>query len=373
MAKIVSCEEVGEFDTYDLEVDHPDHQYYLSNGILTSNSHAISYSIISVQTAWLKCHYPSQFMCALLNGEDPNSDKVQEYLNECKRLGIEIIPPDVNKSGDNYRVVGEKTIATGLSAIKGLGPAAISEIIKYQPFNSFSDFICKGILVHVDGEELGCYDFLKLGKPATKENKIENIPFIGKSSIQSMARAGALDSFGRTRKDIFENFDDFRTKIKNGLKKGKLISETDFPPPIEEWDRKELLYNEREVLGRTISGNSHEIFAGFFRNMGSTFKLKDLGSYKPGVKIRVEAIIKTKVKEFKVKQGKNLGRKFAKYLIEDLSGDTSEITLWMDDYEKYGTKFKDGIPFKAICKVDEYLGQKSLSLSELIEIFGIKE
>lgn len=370
---ITSFFEIGEFDTYDLEVDHPDHQYYLTNGILTSNSHAISYSIISVQTAWLKCNYPSQFMCALLNGEDPNSDKVQEYLNECKRLGIKIVPPDVNKSAENYKVIEDKVIATGLSAIKGLGPAAISEIMRKQPFNNFTDFIMKGITVSFEGNELTSYEFLKLGKPATKENKVEILPFIGKSSIQSLVRSGAMDSFGRTRKDIFENYDDFRVKLKNGIKKGKSLLEQDFPPPIDEWDRKELLYNEREVLGRTISGNSHEIFSGFFRNMAASFKLKDLNSYKPGSKIRVEAIIKTKVKEFKVKQGKNLGRKFAKYLIEDLFGDTSEITLWMDDYEKYGTKFKDGIPFKAICKVDEYLGQKSLSLSELIEIFGIKE
>lgn len=70
MSKIKSVSYLGEFDTYDLEVDHPDHQYYLANGILTSNSHSISYSHISFYTAWLRCHYPTQFMCALLNSED---------------------------------------------------------------------------------------------------------------------------------------------------------------------------------------------------------------------------------------------------------------------------------------------------------------
>ena len=106
--------------------------------------------------------------------------------------------------------------------------------------------------------------------------------------------------------------------------------------------------------------------------MSQSFKFSEIESYKKDSRIKIDAIIKTKIKEFKVKQGKNIGRKFAKYMIEDLSGYTSEITLWMDDYELLGSKFKDGIPFKAICKVDEYMGQKSLSLVELIEIFGIR-
>jgi DNA polymerase-3 subunit alpha len=359
--------------TYEQAMEIWDREISSFSGYGFNKSHAISYSIISVQTAWLKCRYPAQFMCALINGEDPNSDKAQEYLNECKRLGIDIIPPHVNKSGENYKVLDDKTISTGLSAIKGLGPAAISELVKYQPFQNFADFLLKGMKVIVDEREISSYQFLRLGIPVKKENKIESLSFIGKSAIQSLARSGAMDSFSRSRRDIYDNFDDFRTKVKNSLKKGKLISESDLPESLPEWERKELLFNEREVLGRTISGNSHEIFSGFFRNMQSSFKFKEIQSYRKDSKIRIDAIIKTKIKEFKVKQGKNIGRKFAKYLIEDLDGNTSEVTLWMDDYEKYMSKFKDGIPFKAICKVDEYMGQKSLSLVELIEIFGIKE
>lgn len=373
MAKIISCEEIGVFDTYDLEVDHPDHQYYLSNGVLTSNSHAISYSIISVQTAWLKCNYPTEFMCALLNGEDPNGDKAQEYLAECKRLGISIVPPDINKSSNLYKVTGDREISTGLSAIKGVGPAAIEEILKNQPFMGLHDFLNKGNLVKIsDDETLSSESFVKLSRPVSKTEKIESLPFISKGVMQSLARSGAFDSFNRTRKDIFDSFDDFRTKAKNLLKKGRLMTGSDLPNPSDEWDKKEFLYNEREALGRTISGNAHEIFSGFFRNMSQSFKFSEIESYKKDSRIKIDAIIKTKIKEFKVKQGKNIGRKFAKYMIEDLSGSTSEITLWMDDYESLGSKFKDGIPFKAICKVDEYMGQKSLSLVELIEIFGIR-
>ena len=78
------------------------------------------------------------------------------------------------------------------------------------------------------------------------------------------------------------------------------------------------------------------------------------------------------MKEFKIKQGPKTGRKFAKYLIEDLEGNTTGMTMWTEHYEKFGSTFKDGIPFKAICKVGEYMDEKSLNLEEVLEVFGIK-
>jgi DNA polymerase III alpha subunit len=384
MSKVISCEEVGEFDTYDLEVNHPDHQYYLANGVLTSNSHAVSYSIISVQTAWLKKNYPAQFMCALLNGENPNSEKIEEYLAECKRLKISIVPPDVNKSGENYKVIDNMVIATGLSAIKGLGPVAISELISQQPFQNFADFLVKGNSVlskvgSIDDEKISYtipqwIDAMKIHNVSlTKEDKIESFAFIGKSSILSLAGCGALDSFGRTRKDISDNFDSYRTKIKNGIKKGKILSDSDLGKEEEEWDRKTLLSKERDFIGHSISGETHEIFKGFFKVGSDTLKFKNIKDLNAGARVKVEGIIKTLSKEFKIKNGPKTGRKFAKYLIEDLTGETTSLTVWTEDYEKYMTQMKDGIPFKAICQVGVYMEEKSLNLVELLEIFGVKK
>jgi DNA polymerase III alpha subunit len=383
MSRIASIEEVGENDTYDLEVDHPDHQYYLANGVLTSNSHAISYSIISVQTAWLKKHYPAQFMCALLNGENSNSEKIEEYLAECKRLKISIVPPDVNKSGFNYKVIDDMVIATGLNAIKGLGPVAISELISKQPFKDFADFLVKGNTINslvgsFDGERVEYtpsqwVDLLKRERISTsKDDKIESAAFIGKSSILSLAGCGALDSFGRTRKDISDNFDDYRTKIKAKIKQGIIFSDSDLGREDEEWERSVLLSKERDFIGHAISGDTHEIFKGFFKGGSDTMKFKDLKFMKVGSRVKVEGIVKSLTKEFTIKNGKNIGKKFAKYLIEDLEGNTTGLTLWAEDYEKYISSFKDGIPFKAICQVGEYMEEKSLNLVEMMEIFGIK-
>ena len=91
-----------------------------------------------------------------------------------------------------------------------------------------------------------------------------------------------------------------------------------------------------------------------------------------GARIKIEAIIKSKIKEFKIKNGKNVGRKFAKYLVEDVNGDTCGLTLWADDYDKYKSVLKDGLPIKAICKVNEYMDQKDLALSSLERAYGSK-
>ena len=96
-------------------------------------------------------------------------------------------------------------------------------------------------------------------------------------------------------------------------------------------------------------------------------KISDLNQ---NSRVKIEEIIKTKIKEFTIKNGKNVGKKFAKYLIEDVNGDTCGLTLWADDYERYRASLKDGLPIKAICKVNSYLDQKDLALSSLERIYG---
>ena len=91
-----------------------------------------------------------------------------------------------------------------------------------------------------------------------------------------------------------------------------------------------------------------------------------------GDSVRVEAIIKTKIKEFKIKNGKNVGKKFAKYLIEDVTGQTCGMTVWADDYSRYRDILKDGSPLKAVCKVNEYMDKKDLALSHLERVYGSK-
>ena len=307
-----------------------------------NRSHSISYSHISFYTGWLKHYYPDQFMVSLVNSEDSNSDKVQEYLVECSRMGIEIRPPDVNDSAGGYKVVESGVIATGLSAIKGMGGKAIDDIVGAQPFS-------------------GLYDFF-----AKTSGRVVN-----KRVIESLVKSGAMDCFGRTRKDIYDNYSKYRTKANSLLKKNKEMDDSLMEESIIEWDRKDFLLGEKESLGRTISGSLHEVFDGFFRK-GDTMvtpiskvSLLDINS-----RIRVEVIINSLIKEFKIKNGNRRGEKFAKYLIEDVHGDLIEMTVWSEQYKSMRTVLRSGVPIKAICKIDEYMGKRGLSLIRLNGVYG---
>src|SRR2546427_5348908 len=94
-----------------------------------NKSHSVAYSILSYQTAWLKAHYAPEFMAALLSSEIGNTDKVVQYINEARELGLEVLPPDVNESGFKFTVVGDRRIRFGLGAIKNVGAGAIDSII----------------------------------------------------------------------------------------------------------------------------------------------------------------------------------------------------------------------------------------------------
>lgn len=351
-------------------------------GYAFNKSHSISYSHISFYTAWLRCHYPTQFMCALLNSEDPNSEKTQEYLTECARMGIIIMPPSINSVG-NYTVTGVGQILTGLSAMKGVGTTAIIDMAANSPYNSLEEFF---------------------GKTTGR--------IVNKRVVQALAKAGAFDSLNVPRKVIFEDYDKMRTKItafftrkRKAWEKqfvqqckndGTLVPDKDelkersavwlsknlntlvaSAPKVytegtgTEWDKKELLVNEQEVLGRTISGSLHEVFAGFFKG-GSVLatKFSAIENIRPKTKIRIEAIVKSRVKEFKIKNGKNAGKKFAKYIVEDAHGNTTTMTVWAGDYGKLKAVLTDGTPIKAICSVNEYMDKKDLALVTLERAYG---
>ena len=166
MATVISYELIGEEDTYDLEVDHDDHQYYLTNGALCSNSHAVSYSIISYQCAWLLTYYPPEWMAGFL--DKTKEIKKEKAINIAKSFGFEIKGVDVNNSGDVWEISPDgKTLIQPLTSIKGFGEAAFNEITKFRPFGSIEQFLF--------------HEFMTYSK-------------VNKKTLDVLCRAGALDS-----------------------------------------------------------------------------------------------------------------------------------------------------------------------------------
>jgi hypothetical protein len=118
---IGSIEYFGDHDTYDLEVEHSDHQFYLPNGILTSNSHAVAYAIDSYMCAWLLTHYESEWLCTYLESMSANSEDRSKAFAEAKNLGYTIKSVDINQSGSEWTALPNKTLVKIFGTIKGVG------------------------------------------------------------------------------------------------------------------------------------------------------------------------------------------------------------------------------------------------------------
>jgi DNA polymerase-3 subunit alpha len=321
-----------------------------------NKSHAVFYSINGYYTAYLKRHHPAAFMAAKLKIETGSNsitsdDEIDTARQECRRLGIKIIPPDVNRSGTAYDVVDSKTIIMGLAAIKGLGEKAAQEIVSKQPYMSFADFLYR-----------------------------TEARTVNKSKLEAMAKAGCFDSLGIPRKFAFEAGKDARERLKRVVAKRQKDGydvETAMGEfslgTSDEWDRKTMLENEAEVLGQCLSGSINEIYGGFFTGIGTT-PLVRLKALPNRYEIVVEVLVKAATREFTIKkEGRNKGRKMAKYSVEDVDGTVTELTVWPDQYEMAKRRLGEGVPIRAQCQISDFNGQKTLMLMRFQEIYGEKK
>ncbi|MBI4033083.1 MAG: DNA polymerase III subunit alpha [Candidatus Blackburnbacteria bacterium] len=207
-----------------------------------NKAHAASYGIVAYQTAYMKANYPVEYMCALLTAESGNTEKVAEGVGESKRMGITILPPDINKSDIGFKIVEDKksldqrAIRFGLSAIKNVGEAAIEAILaarQKREFSSLTDFCGK-----VDSQK------------------------VNKKVLESLIKAGAMDIFGK-RAALLTVLDEIRGKgnvkgkhsegqtalFEEPKGKGSATTPVDNLPEVPEFSRDELLSLERELLG----------------------------------------------------------------------------------------------------------------------------
>jgi hypothetical protein len=250
MSNIKNIKRVGAAQTYDLEVNHPDHQFYLSNGMLTSNSHSIMYSMISYHTAYLKAHYPIEFLLANLmsklksNAKDAK-DNVEKIKQEIRSKGMKIIPPDINNSDVMYKVLPNGTLITGLEAIETIGVDARQEIVNKRPYKSFDDFMSR-----IDSTKV-------------KSN-----------TIQALAASGCFDAFGLPRKLIYMYCSDYRKKIQVWSKKHDMQTEKfEYPWPVEnDWTLSEKYALEKSYMNEVFICGKKDAYGNFFRNKSYPMK-----------------------------------------------------------------------------------------------------
>lgn len=142
LPKIKSATYIGKHQTYDLEVDHPDHQFYLANGLLTSNSHAISYSYNSYACSWLFHYYPIEWVAAVLENESQGKpEEKQRAISLVKSFGYNVIMPDINKSSSEWQIIDDKTVVAPLNFIQSVGQTAVPYLVSNQPYSKLEDLI----------------------------------------------------------------------------------------------------------------------------------------------------------------------------------------------------------------------------------------
>lgn len=214
-SEIVSIEYIGKEETYDIEIKESSHAFY-ANGILTHNSHAVGYSILAYQTAYLKANYPAEFMCALLNSEINDLTRISTIIYDCNKMGIDVLPPSINKSDNKFSVEGKK-IRFGLQSIRNIGGDFASEIKNNRPYKSMVD-VCMKI----------------------KSN------FYNSRKLESLINAGCFDEFG-TRKGHVEIIDIVNQTSRNSDYYS--FFEPDIVLGKGEFGLDDLAKREREALG----------------------------------------------------------------------------------------------------------------------------
>lgn len=215
-------------------------------GYAFNKSHTAGYGLVSYWTAYLKANFPAEFMAAQLTSIGDNKDKSAIYLAECRRMGIKVLPPDINQSGLYFAAAGGD-IRFGLGAVRNVGANVVHSVIRTREekssFTSFTDFLEKA--------ELVCCN---------------------KRTIESLIKAGAFDSFGHTRLSLVQVHEEAVEAV-TGLKRQEAMGQFDLfgardeapssdASPlahlklgVEEWARKQLLANEREMLGLYVSAH----------------------------------------------------------------------------------------------------------------------
>lgn len=324
-----------------------------------NKSHAAAYAVVAYQTAYLKYYYPQQYMAALMTSVIDFPTKVSEYILHCRQIGIDILPPDINCGDSRFSVDGQG-IRYGLSAIKSVGKAVIDEIVAERSLGG-SYTTLNGFLSRMSGKE------------------------VNKRIVENLIKAGALDCLEGNRKQkllVYTHvMDSVQQERKNSMA-GQISlldivgeeEKKDFViqlPPVEEYEKEQLLAFEKEVLGIYISGHPLEQYAGMLtRNataLTSDFLPEEdtgLPHLADGSRVVVGGMITNKT----IKYTKN-NQVMAFLTVEDLVGSV-EVIVFPRDYERNIDVLEEENKVFIRGKVDAADDRASKLICEKIWLFG---
>ena len=280
-----------------------------------NKSHSTAYAIIAFQTAYLKVHYPVHYLASLLTGELNDTAKISQYISEARQMGINVLPPDINKSGA-YFEAKENDILYALSAIKNVGESAAKIIVEERVRNGLYKSI---------------FDFT---------SRVD-LRLVNRRVIESLIKSGAMDCFSLSRKTLFDSIDkalDYGSSIQFDKQKGQNIlfddADEEFisvnQPEVkedEEWNSAELSLYERESLGFYFKSHPILKYESLFEK--GIMKISDVNQYNGSMIVSIMGVISQK-KKITTKDNKEM----AFVTVEDLTG-SIEVIVFPSIFEKY--------------------------------------
>ncbi len=282
-----------------------------------NKSHSAAYALVTYQTAYLKAHYPVQYMTALLSAQPDSTDDVIQYINDCRSAGIKVLPPSINRSEFDF-TIEDNQIRFGLGAVKGAGGKAIENIVKIRE---------------------------KVGEFRDLRDFLENVgtSSVNRGVIEAFIKAGAFDTLEPNRARLLESIDliiDTARKLQEDRASGQgnLFMQGDPAeqsrsldlPDVEEWHDNIKLSFEKEVLGLYISGHPLAKYSDELRYFTSVSISQLTGRFN-GREVAIVGIINN----FQTRRSQKTGNLFATGILEDLNG-TIELIVFSKTLEKYG-------------------------------------
>jgi DNA polymerase III subunit alpha len=279
-----------------------------------NKSHACAYALLAYQTAWLKVHYPVEFMAALLTSETGNTDKVVKYIHEARGMGITVLPPDVNSSSLDFTPVGE-AIRFGLRAIKNVGENTV-----------------RGVLAARDqlGRFRSLYQFCEAIEPRLLNRRV----------LESLIRSGAMDSLGARRAQLFAAIDRAMERAQKQMRDrsaGQVAlfgaphpeeASPDPLPDVEEWPEHELLAAEQATVGFYVSGHPLAKHAGRLREL-NVAELATLEERSTGADVFVAGLVSA-ARPMRSKKG----ARWAIVTLADMTGSV-EVLFFPEAFQRH--------------------------------------
>ena len=321
-----------------------------------NKSHSAAYALITYRTAYLKTHFPTAFMAALLSSEKDNTDKVVTYIEESKHMNIDILPPSVLDSNIDFTPRsndGKEQILFGLGAIKGVGSAALEVIINSRNESGFHD------LSHF----LGAIDSQKVNKKA----------------LESLIKAGAMDGFGYSRRALLSNIEKIVDTAQDASRAKKDVDFSLFGDAEEmtkvsiniqnmsEYEKKELIGYEKETLGFYISGHPLDSYKKELSRIKYTpsNEVDNLGDGS-------EALFVGMIEEVQTKLIKKTGNKLGIIHLLDLHG-TLEFSVYDNMIEQMNEAKMAGEPVAVLCRISKNEQYTRIQTKKLMDLESAKK